>query len=126
MLSAAQRQRKLAKRAKVRKEMSHTAKLGMLRAASAARAADRRGPDDTLLIIDKREELFGQGDSEGSYTAEQINEVDAIINGYTPEQREVAIQLAKALRWETPEEDDNDVDHTELRQQQRREQSRGI
>jgi hypothetical protein len=53
MLSAAQRQRKLAKRAKVRKEMLSTAKLGMIR---AARAADRRGPDDWLLIIDKREE----------------------------------------------------------------------
>jgi hypothetical protein len=119
MLSAAQRQRKLAKRAKVRKEKLRTAKAELI-------SANRRRPDDTLLIIDKREELFRQGDSEGSYTAEQINQVNAIINGYTPEQREVAIKLAKALRWETPEEDDNDVDHTELRQQQRREQGRGI
>jgi len=123
MLSAAQRQRKLAKRAKVRKEMSRITKLGMIR---AARAADRRGPDDWLLIIDKREELFGQGDLDEGYTDEQINEVNAIVNGYTPEQRKVAIELAKALRWETPEEDDTDVDHSELRQQQRREQGRGI
>jgi hypothetical protein len=120
MLSAAQRQRKLAKRAKVRKEKLSTAKSGQIR------AADRRGPDDWLLIIDKREELFGQGDLDDGYTAEQINEVNAIVNGYTPEQRKVAIELAKALRWETPEEDDTDVDHSELRQQQRREQGRGI
>ena len=123
MLSAAQRQRKLAKKAKVRKEMASIAKLGMIRAAAAAA---RRGPYHSLLIIDKREELFGRGDLEGSYTAEQIDEVNAIINGYTPEQREVAIELAKALRWETPEEEDNDVDHTDIRQQQRREQGRGI
>jgi hypothetical protein len=42
-------------------------------------------------------------------------EIDAgcdIVQGYTPEQREVAITLAKALRWETPEEEyDIDVDH---------------
>jgi hypothetical protein len=122
MLSAAQRQRKLAKRAKVRKEMASTAKLGMIR----ARAAERRAPDDWLLIMDKREELFGQGDLEGSYTGEQIREVNAIVDGYTPEQRKVAIELAKALRWDEPEDYDSDVDHSELRQQQRREQGRGV
>jgi hypothetical protein len=126
MLSAAHRQRKLAKRAKVRKEMASIAKLEMIRAASAGRAADRRGPDDWLLILDKREELFGQGNSEGGYTAEQIDEVNAIIDGYTPEQRKIAIELAKALRWDEPEDYDSDVDHSQLRQQQRRVQGRGI
>jgi hypothetical protein len=121
MLNAAQRQRKLAKRAKVRKEKSRIAKSGL------TRDADCRGPDDWLLIFDKREELFGQGHLYMGYTAKQINEVNAIIDGYTHEQREVAIKLAKALRWETPEEDCiMDVDHFELRQQQRREQGRGI
>jgi hypothetical protein len=124
MLSAAQRQRKLAKRAKVRKEMSRIAKLGMIR---AARAADRRGPDDWLLIIDKREELFGRGDADGMYTTDQVDTVDIIIDEYTPEQRRLAIALAEALRWETQEEDDDiDIDHFDLRKQQRREQGRGI
>jgi hypothetical protein len=126
MLSAAQRQRKLAKKAKVRKEMASIAKLGMIRAASAARAADRRGPDDWLLIMDKREELFGRGDADGMYTTDLVDTVDIIIDEYTPEQRRLAIALAEALRWETQEEYDTDVDHSELRQQQRREQGRGI
>jgi hypothetical protein len=69
---------------------------------------------------------YGQGDLEEGYTDEQMFEVDAIVEGYTPEQREVAIELAKALKWETQEEYDTDVDHSELRQQQRREQGRGI
>jgi hypothetical protein len=60
------------------------------------------------------------------YTDEQMFEVDAIVKRYTPEQREVAIELAKALRSETQEEYDTDVDHSEIRQQQRREQGRGI
>jgi hypothetical protein len=120
MLSAAQRQRKLTKRAKIRKEKLSSAKLELIR------AADRRGPDDWLLILDKREELFGQGDLDRGYSTEQINEVDAIVNGYTREQREVAIELAEALTWGDPEDLDTDVDHFELRQQQRREQGRRI
>jgi hypothetical protein len=121
MLSAAQRQRKLAKKAKVRKQVNST-KLEMTR---ALRAVDRLGPFYSLLIIDKCEEMFG--DPYGGYSADQHEEVIAIVNGYTPEQREVAIKLATSLRWETPEEDfDTDVHHFELRQQQRREQGRGI
>jgi hypothetical protein len=120
MLSAAQRQRKLAKRAKVRKEKLSTAKSGLIR------ATDRRGPDDWLLIMDKREELFGRGDADGMYTTDQVDTVDIIIDEYTPEQRRLAIGLAEALRWETQEEDDTDIDHFDLRKQQRREQGRGI
>jgi hypothetical protein len=118
MLSAAQRQRKLAKRAKVRKEMARIAKLELI-------TGDYRRSDDTLLIIDKREELFGQGDLYDGYTAEQIKEVEDIVKRYTPEQREVAIELAKALRWEAPE-DDLEVDYSDIRHQQRREQGRGV
>ena len=67
MLSAAQRQRKLAKRAKVRKGKLSTAKSGLIR------ATDRRGPGDWLLIIDNCEELFGRGDADGMYTTDQVD-----------------------------------------------------
>jgi hypothetical protein len=120
MLSAAQRQRKLAKRAKVRKEKLRTAKSELIR------AADPRGPDDWLLIMDKREELFGQGGADGMYTTHQIDTVDIIIDEYTPEQRRIAIVLAEALSWETDEEYDTDIDHSDLRKQQRLAQGRGI
>jgi hypothetical protein len=120
MLSAAQRQRKLAKRAKVRKEKLRTSTSRLFR------VTDRRGPDDWLLIMDKREEMFGQGDAQGMYTTDQVDTVDIIIHEYTPEQRRLAIELAKALRWETQEEYDTDIDHFDFRKQQRREQGRGI
>jgi hypothetical protein len=121
MLSAAQRQRKMAKRVKARKEKVRIEK------SRPIRPSERDGPEDSLLIIDKREELFGQGDLDGFYTTEQINEVDAIVDGYTPEQREAAIELAKALTWETFEQLYNgEANHAELRQRERQEQGRGL
>ena len=78
-------------------------------------------PDRVRVIIDKREELYGQGDSEGRYTEAQIAHVDAIVDAYTPEEFAVALARANALAWEP---DHLEEDWYERRVEQRRQQGK--
>jgi len=80
---------------------------------------DRR-EDAWLLIKDKHEELHGCG----FYSTEQIEEINAAIASYTPDEFDAAVALAKALDWEE-ESDDFDIDYHEQRVAQRRLQGRG-
>jgi hypothetical protein len=117
MLSAARRQAKLAKKANAKKQRAKQ------RAAEEARLAQHRyHPDQVLLVLDKREELYGQGDIENGYSPEETAHVDAIIAAYTPEERAAALALAKALTWD---EENLDSDNYDQRAEQRRQQGRG-
>jgi len=78
---------------------------------------DRR-EDACLLIQDKHEELHGSG----FYSIGQIEEVNAVIAAYTPDEFDAAIALAKALDWES---DDEGKSNDERRVAQRRLQGRG-
>ena len=121
MLSAAQRQAKLARKAKARKQWKQRAKL---RAVEEMRRARRRDdPDRALLIVDKREELYGEGDADGGYSEGQIAHVNAIVDAYTPDEFRAALALAKALKWSDLATDGDNYDE---RVEQRRQQGRGL
>jgi hypothetical protein len=59
-----------------------------------------RREDACLVIQDKHEELHGSG----FYSIGQIEEINAIITAYTPDEFDAAVALAKALDWESNDE----------------------
>jgi hypothetical protein len=75
-------------------------------------------PDRVRLIIDKREELYGKGESE---------EDGAIVDAYTPEEFAAALALANALDWESDDWEPTHLDNDPYgrRVEQRRQQGRG-
>jgi hypothetical protein len=105
MLSAAQRQAKLAKKKKVKVQKQRAAADTAIR----EREAERQKQDSGYyrIIADKREELFGLGLWFGDdtvvadYTPEQCAHVDAIVNAYTPEEFAAALAQANELNWES-------------------------
>jgi hypothetical protein len=121
MLSAAQRQAKLARKAKARKQRTKLAAVQQLEAAKEWRR--QNDPDRVRVVLDKREELYGQGDLVEGYTDAQVRHVDALVNAYTPEEFAGALALANALDWEP---DYLDEDWYERRAEQRRQQGRGL
>jgi hypothetical protein len=125
MLSAAQRQAKLAKKVKARKQRAAEAAIREREAMTEWRREYH--PDRVRLIVDKREELYGQGDSEGGYTDAQVAHVDAIVDAYTPEEFAAALAQANALDWEPDHinPDHLDDDRYGRRVEQRRQQGRG-
>jgi hypothetical protein len=120
MLSAAQRQAKLAKKVKARKQRQ----LDLDRQAAIWQREDRRkySPDRSLLTLDKREELYGRGDDEGGYTDAQCEYVDALVDAYTPEEFAAALAQANALDWPDYDSDECFYDR---RVEHRRKQGRG-
>ena len=62
------------------------------RAKLVDQLGDDRREDVWLLIQDKHEELHGSG----FYSTGQIEEVNAIIAAYTPDEFDVALALAKS------------------------------
>jgi hypothetical protein len=118
MLSAAQRQAKLAKKARARKQRAVDARDWQAPMMERQCGVD---PDYYLLIIDKLEELYGRGDDEGEYSEAQMDHVDALVAGYTPEEYAAALALAKALNWGDTDPRSDDGTH---RAEQRRQQGR--
>ena len=59
-----------------------------------AKLVDRLGEDAWLVIQDKHEELHGSG----FYSIGQIEEVNAIIAAYTPDEFDAAVALAKSRK----------------------------
>jgi hypothetical protein len=106
---------KQAKKAKAQKERRRT--------QCEFTAADLRELADLLLVLDKCEELYGRGDADGKYTIDQLETAADIVDEYTPEQRQVAIKLAKAVNLAKPEVNTAGVDHYEMRQRVRRQLS---
>jgi len=114
----AQRQAKLAMKAKARKQ-----RLAVWTKRDEAEWRRSQNAAAVLIVvIDKREELYGQGDAGGwEYTDEQVAHVDAIVDAYTPEEFAAALAQANALDWEP---DHIDEDWFERRVEQRRQQGR--
>ena len=120
MLSAAAKQQaKLAMKAKARKQ-----RLAVWTKRDEAEWQRSQNAAAVLIVvIDNREELYGQGDAGGwEYTDEQVAHVDAIVDAYTPEEFAAALAQANALDWEP---DHIDEDWYERRVEQRRQQGRG-
>jgi hypothetical protein len=115
MLSAAQRQAKLARKKKARKQR---AAENALNASTEAMIREAHH----LIVVDKLEELYGQG-ADG-YTQAQRDHVKAIMDAYTPEDFGTAFEQATALSWETDDIDD-DEDWYPRRVAERRQQGRG-
>jgi hypothetical protein len=70
------------------------------RAEPVSRIGEDPREDAWLVIQDKHEELHGSG----FYSIGQIEEVNAIIAAYTPDEFDAAVALAKALNWESDDE----------------------
>ena len=70
------------------------------RAELVSRIGEDRREDAWLVIQDKHEELHGSG----FYSIGQIEEINAIITAYTPDEFDAAVALAKALDWESNDE----------------------
>ena len=88
-LSAAIRHAKLAKKAKQRGRQ--------LKAnAEALQRRIDQDPDRISLVVQTRENMFGEGDLENGYTLEQIAAPDAAIAAYTPEERAAVLAQARA------------------------------
>jgi hypothetical protein len=88
-LSAAIRHAKLAKKAKQRGRQ--------LKAnAEALQRRIDQDPDRISLVVQTRENMFGEGDLENGYTLEQIAAADAAIAAYTPEERAAVLAQARA------------------------------
>jgi hypothetical protein len=137
MLSAAQRQAILPKKAKKAKVQKKRARQAVQRAEGTAvqalesaayerqdlllRLGEARLEDAVMLVQDKHEELHGPSDL--GYSAGQIREVNAIIAAYTPDEFAAALALANALTWAP---DDSDEDNYGERAKQRRQQGRGL
>jgi len=119
MLSAAQRQAKLAMKAKARKQQLAV----WTKRDEAEWRRSQNAAAVLIVVIDKREELYGQGDAGGwEYTDEQVAHVDAIVDAYTPEEFAAALAQANALDWEPEHVNENWFDR---RVEQRRQQGRG-
>ena len=73
--------------------------------------------------MDKHEELHGGDFETKRYSAAQIEEVNAMIAAYTPDEFNTAVALAEALGWEQYENFDDD--YFQRRVIQRRLQGRG-
>jgi hypothetical protein len=108
-----------------RAKLARKTKARKARKRRAAEARRRYHPDRIRVVVDKREELYGKGEGEDGmdgYTEAQVAHVDAIVDGYTPEEFAAALAQANALDWE-PEH--SREDWHERRVEQRRQQGRG-
>jgi|tagenome__1003787_1003787.scaffolds.fasta_scaffold20969967_6 hypothetical protein len=85
---------------------------------SAAQRQAKLAADRSRVIVNKREQLYGQGDIEnGYYTEEQCAHVEAVVNALTPDEFAAALAQANALEWAS----DDDLSHhdwTERRTEQ--------
>jgi len=113
MLRAAQRQAKLVRKTKARKQ----------RAVENSLVASIIPEAHFLITVDKLEEFYGGGNADGMYTQAQYDHVKAIMDAYTPEDFGTALEQATALSW--PPGDD-DKDWYPRRVEQRRQQGRGL